>query len=356
MRDHDHLTGKYRGAAHSVCNLEEGKKRTKRFEIPVFFHNLKGYDSHMIVSEVGKYTSKLSAIPMNFEKLISFSFSHLKFLDTLGFLTASLDTLVGNLMEDGAGKHKFIHSMRHCSKPEHIDLLLKKGVYPYDHMDGWSRLDETKLPPQSAFYSKLSETDISDAEYQHAQRVWNAFDCKTLGDYHDLYMLTDVLLLADVFEAFRDLCLEAYDLDPAHYYTAPNFAWDAMLRKTGKKLELLTDYDQYLMVEQGLRGGIAMISHRHAEANNPEMGEGYDKEKEHSYISYLDANNLYGWAMVQPLPEGDFRWESERDAAVLIARYADNPDRGCFVKATSITPRKCTTLTTIIRLRLSESL
>ena len=108
-----------------------------------------------------------------------------------------------------------------------------------------------------------------------------------------------------------------------YMYTTPNFAWDAMLRKTGKKLELLTDYDQYLMVEQGLRGGIAMISHRHAEANNPEMGEGYDKEKEHSYISYLDANNLYGWAMVQPLPEGDFRWESERDTAALIARYAD---------------------------------
>ena len=147
-------------------------------------------------------------------------------------------------------------------------------------------------------------------------------------------MLTDVLLLADVFEAFREVCLpeDFYGLDPAHYFTLPNFAWDAMLKKTGVKLELLTDFDQYLMIEQGLRGGIAMISHRHAEANNPQMTEGYDETKEHSYISYLDANNLYGHAMVQPLPCGDFQWEQERDADALIERYASNPDRGCIVK------------------------
>ena len=238
VRDHDHLTGKYRGAAHNSCNLEEGKKRTRHFEIPVFFHNLKGYDSHMIVSEVGKHTAKLTAIPQNFEKLISFSFSHLKFLDSLGFLSASLDTLVTNLHEGGKGKHKFVHSMRHCAKKQHMDLLLKIGVYPYDYMNDWSKMEETQLPRKSAFYSKLSESHINDAEYEHAQKVWSAFNCKTLGDYHDLYMLTDVLLLADVFESFRELCLpddymnmsedeqkEYYGLDPAHYYTTPNFAW-----------------------------------------------------------------------------------------------------------------------------------
>ena len=334
VRDHDHLTGQYRGAAHNVCNLEEGKKRTRRYTIPVFFHNLKGYDSHLIMSEVGKHTSKLSAIPQNFEKMISFSFSHLRFLDSQAFLTASVETLVSNLYADGTGKDRFIHSARHCPKPQHLDLLLKKGVYPYDYMSGWDRFGETKLPAKKHFYSKLSESDISDEQYQHAQRVWRAFDCKTLGDYHDLYVLTDVLLLADVFEAFREVCLpeDFYGLDPAHYFTLPNFAWDAMLKKTGVKLELLTDYDQYLMIEQGLRGGVAVISHRHAEANNPEMGEGYDKDREHSYISYLDANNLYGHAMVQPLPCGDFQWEQERDADALIARYASNPDRGCIVK------------------------
>jgi len=200
-------------------------------------------------------------------------------------------------------------------------------------MSDWERFDELELPPKRSFYSKLSEGHITTEQYKHAKNVWMAYDCETLGDYHDLYMKTDVLLLADVFESFRDLCLDSYGLDPAHYYTTPNFAWDAMLKKTEMKLELLTDYDQYLMVEQGLRGGIAMISHRHAEANNPEMGkEKYDEKKEHSYISYLDANNLYGLAMVQPLPHGNFQWESEKDIGKLIDGYASNLSKGCIVK------------------------
>ena len=151
---------------------------------------------------------------------------------------------------------------------------MKKGVYPYDYMDSWSRMEEQRLPPKSKFYSKLSESHITDDEYSHAKQVWSAFGCQTLGDYHDLYMLTDVLLLADVFESFRDICLEYYELDPAHYYTTPNFAWDAMLKKTGKTLELLTDYDQYLMIEQGLRGGIAMITHRHEKLTIPRWAKG----------------------------------------------------------------------------------
>ena len=331
VRDHDHMTGKFRGAAHSKCNLEEGKKRTRHYTIPVFFHNLKGYDSHLIVSEVGKHTSKLSAIPQNYEKFISFSFSHMKFLDSMGFLMSSLDSLSKNLLEEGRGKHKFIHSARHCPKPEHLDMLLKKGVYPYDYMSRWSRFDEPELPAKAEFYSKLAESHITDEEYEHGQEVWKAFDCDNLGDYHDLYMQTDVLLLADVFEEFRSICLDYYELDPAHYFTTPNLAWDALLKKTGVKLQLLTDYDMHLMIEQGLRGGIAMITHRHAEANNPYM-DSYDENKEHSYISYLDANNLYGNAMVQPLPISNFEWSDERDADQLINRYADNETEGCFVK------------------------
>ena len=160
-------------------------------------------------------------------------------------------TLVKNLYEGGKGKAKFVHSTEHCSEPQHLDLLLQKGVYPYDYMDSWERFEETKLPPQKSFYNKLSESHISAADYKHGQRVWKAFSCESLGDYHDLYMRTDVLLLADVFESFRDLCLNYYELDPAHYYTTPNFAWDAMLKKTGKQLELLTDYDQYLASSLG---------------------------------------------------------------------------------------------------------
>eukprot|EP01048_Picozoa_sp_COSAG05_P018477 COSAG05_NODE_2710_length_2741_cov_1.654807_2_plen_702_part_01 len=231
VRDHDHLTGAYRGAAHSKCNIEEGKKRTRNYKVPVFFHNLKGYDAHLIVSEVGRFTSKLEAIPQNYEKFISFSFSHLRFLDSIGFLNSSLDKLSENLYENGKGKDKFVHSAKYCDQPQHLELILRKGVYPYDYMNDWSRMDETELPPQDAFYSKLSGKHISDADYEHAQTVWKTFGIKTLGEYHDLYVKTDVLILADVFESFRDICLDYYELDPAHYFTTPNFAWDCMLKK-----------------------------------------------------------------------------------------------------------------------------
>ena len=331
VRDHDHQTGKYRGAAHSKCNINEGKSRKV---VPVFFHNLKGYDAHLIVSEVGKYTSNLQAIPQNYEKFISFSFSNLRFLDSFAFLSSSLDTLVKNLFEEGEGRHKFVHTMRCCDQPQHVDLLFRKGVYPYDYMSDWKRMEETTLPPQEAFYSKLSGKHISDEDYAHAQHVWRAFGIQNLGEYHDLYVKTDVLLLADVFEAFREICLDpqGYALDPAHYFTTPNFAWDCMLKKTGVTMELLTDYDMYLMFEQGLRGGIAMISHRHAMANNPYLDKGYDPSKEHSYIYYGDANNLYGHSMSQALPIGNFKWSKERDINKLIRAYATSESQGCIVK------------------------
>jgi hypothetical protein len=347
VRDHDHLTGEYRGAAHSHCNLQEGKSRTKPakgqdddrkqkpVQIPVFFHNLKGYDGNLIIAEVGKHVSSISAIPQNYEKMISFSFGHLRFLDSAAFLNSSLETLAENLYEGGAGLPKFVHSAKHCSKPEHLAKLLRKGVYPYDYMSTMERFAETALPAQEAFFSQLMDEGISEEDFAHAADVWTTFGCRNLGDYHDLYVKTDVLLLADIFEAHRENSLKHYELDPAHYFTTPNFAWDAMLKKTGVELELLTDYDMYLMTESGLRGGISMITHRHAKANNPYMEE-YDPDEEHSYISYLDANNLYGHAMVRALPHGNFQWSEERDVTSLIERYGDPPpegvSEGCFVK------------------------
>ena len=153
-------------------------------------------------------------------------------------------------------------------------------------------------------------SDISDDDYQHAQKVWNAFNICDFGEYHDLYLHTDVILLANMFEAFRDTCLEHYKLDPAHFYTSPGLAWKACLKKMGLKLELLTDPDMLLMFEHGIRGGITQAVHRYAEANNKYMGEKFYPLEESSYLQYLDANNLYGWAMPQPLPTGGFRWVS----------------------------------------------
>ena len=145
-------------------------------------------------------------------------------------------------------------------------------------MDSWERFNEAELPPIEKFYSSLSGSNISTEDYEHALNVWKTFKLNTLGDYHDLYLKTDVNLLADVFENFRNLCLQQYKLDPANYYTSPGLSWDALLKKTNINLELLTDYDMYLLVEKGLRGGISMVSNRYAKANNPLL-EDFDPNK-----------------------------------------------------------------------------
>ena len=153
-------------------------------------------------------------------------------------------------------------------------------------------------------------SNIINDDYQHAQKAWNTLKVHNLGGYHDLYLRTDVILLANVFEAFRDTCLEHYKLDPAHFYTSPGLAWKACLKKTGVKLELLTNPDMLLMFEHGIRGGITQAVHRYAKANNKYMGERFNPQEKSSFLQYLDVNNPYGWAMSQPLPTGGFRWVS----------------------------------------------
>ena len=172
-------------------------------------------------------------------------------------------------------------------------LLLKKGVYPYEYMDNWERFDETSLPDKESFYSSLNMENIDDIDYRHGNNVFKNFKLKNLGEYHDLYMQSDTLLLADVFENFRNMCIKVHELDPAHFLSLPGLAWQACLKETNVKLELLTDYDMLLMVEEGIRGGICHSIHRYSKANNKYMNN-YDKNKESSYIQYLDANNLYG--------------------------------------------------------------
>ena len=188
------------------------------------------------------------------------------------------------------------------------DLLTRKGVYPYEYINSWDRFKETQLPPINSFYSNLNMSSISEDDYQLVQKVWEEFGIRDLGDYHDLYLRTDVVLLANVFEAFRDTCLRHYSLDPAHFYTSPGLAWKACLKCTGIKLELLTNPDMLLMFEWGIRGGITHVVLKYALANNKYMGERFDPKSESSYLQYLDANNLYSWAMSQPLQTGGFRW------------------------------------------------
>ena len=217
-------------------------------------------------------------------------------------------------------------------------LLLRKGVYPYEYKDNWERFNETSLPNKESFYSNLNMENIDDIDYIHGNNVFKKFKLKNLGEYHDLYVQSDTLLLADVFENFRNTCIKVYELDPAHILSLPRLAWQACL-KTNIKLELLTDYDMLLMVEEGIRGGICHSIHRQARANNNYM-KNYDKNKESSYIQYLDANNLYGWAMSQKLPVNGFKWVNNGINEEFIKNYDENSDKGYILEVDTKYPRK----------------
>ena len=332
VRDHCHFTGRYRGAAHNSCNL---KYRKPKF-IPVVFHNLSGYDSHLFIKNLGFTAGNIDCIPNNEEKYISFTkniqvgtykkkaidaegyayyeqkpiFHKIRFIDSFKFMSTSLDSLVNNLPEEA------FNNLKRYYKGDELSLVKRKGVYPYEYMDSLERFKENKLPSKKAFYSRLMGKGISNKDYEHAKNVWDVFKMKNLQDYHDLYNVTDVLLLADVFENFRNICLENYKLDPAHYFTAPGLAWDACLKMTGVNLELLTDMDMLLMVERGIRGGVSMISKRYAKANNKYMGKSYVNNLVSVFLMYLDANNLYGGAMSMKLPTHGFKWMNDKEINV----------------------------------------
>ena len=186
-------------------------------------------------------------------------------------------------------------------------MLLRNGVYPYEYIDGWDKFNEKIIPSKESFYSNLTLEDITKTDYAHANNVFKKFNINNLGEYHDFYVRSHTLLLADIFENFRQSCLKNYGLDPAHFVSLPGLAWQACLKKTNVELELLTDYDMVLIVEEGIRGGIGHAMQRYAKANNKYMKD-YDKKKKSSYIQYLDANNLYGQAMTETLPVRGFRW------------------------------------------------
>ena len=175
-------------------------------------------------------------------------------------------------------------------------------------MDCWERFDEILLPNKEDFYNSLNMEDITGANYRHAKRVFKEFKMNNFGEHHNLYPQSDTLLLADVFENFKNKCIEIYELDPAHFLSAPGLAWQVCLKQTGIILDLLTDANMLLIVQKEIRSGICHAIHRYAEANNKYM-KNYSKNKESSYLMYLDTNNLYGWIMSQKLPVNSFKWK-----------------------------------------------
>ena len=348
VRDHCHITGEFRGSAHQECNLKL-RINPKEIKIPVIFHNLRGYDSHFIMQEIGaiikKHTYKnkkgeekqmnINAIPNNMEKYMAFMLgNHLTFIDSFQFMGLSLDKLVSNLPAE---------ALKYTSErfqKEKLNLMTRKGIYPYDYMDSFEKFNKTELPTKEEFYSILNNEHISDEDYCHAKKVWNTFQLKTMGEYHNLYLKSDILLLADVFENFRKTCLQYYKLDPCHYFTSPGLSWDAMLKMTNIQLELMTDIDMFQFIERGMRGGISYIANRYGKANNKYMSE-YDENMPSKYIMYLDANNLYGWAMSQYLPTGGFKWLTEKQInKINLAQYNEDSNKGLLIEVDLEYPRE----------------
>lgn len=337
VRDHCHFTGKFRGAAHQSCNLEYRNFRT----IPVIFHNLTHYDAHFLIEKIAcGFEGSVKVIPLNSEKYISFVKSttsnttsytdvvKFKFIDSFKFMASSLDKLASWIPSEKKGllRNEFAHIT-----DERIHLLERKGVFCYDYVDSWEKLDERMLPSKESFKSSLTNEPISDVQYAFANEIWRKFNIQSLGEYADLYLRVDVCLLAIVFENFRETCMKLYKLDPANYYTTPGLAFDAMLKYTKVKLELLTNIDMVLFVERGIRGGISQCSKRYAEANNKYMGDAYNPLKKSSYIMYVDCNNLYGYAMMQHLPRNGFQWVENRQFTVEeILDMADDSSVGYY--------------------------
>ena len=334
VRDHCHVTGKYRGSAHEYCNQNYSLTN----KIPVVFHNLKGYDSHFIMQEIGnivkknayfdkegkKHEMSINVIPCNMEKYMAFMLGqHLVFIDSFQFMSSSLSNLVNNLPAEA-----FKHTGQ-VFQGEQLSLMTKKGVYPYDYMNSFEKFEDSRLPKKEDFFSIMNNEHITDEEYQHAQNVWNEFGLSSMGEYHDLYLKSDILLLTDVFENFRKACQQYYELDPAHYFTAPGLSWDAMLKMTKTKLELISDVDMFQFIEKGMRGGISYIANRYGKANNKYMVHHNPKDAT-KYIVYLDANNLYGWAMIQYLPTGGFEWLTEKE--VDLSKYNDESEKGLILE------------------------
>ena len=360
------------------------------------FHNGSTYDYHFIIKELAKeFEGNFECLGENTEKYITFSVPikkkienkdleitcKIKFIDSYRFMSSSLSKLVDNLSE---GIHnnkcvdcksnlgyvripkneklllkcfncdsyyqkkfnkdlikKFKNTYSFCNSDlNKLILLLRKGVYPYEYMDNWDKFNETSLPSNESFYSNLNMENIDDIDYRHGNNVFNKFKLNNLGDYHDLYVQSDTLLLADVFENFRDTCLKEYELDPAHFLSLPGLAWQACLKKTNIELELLTDYDMLLMVEKGIRDRICHSIQRYAKANNKYM-KSYNNNEESPYIQYLDANNLYGWAISKKLPVNEFKWlDNDVIKEEFMKSYDENDIKGYILEVDVKYPKR----------------
>ena len=294
------------GYAHNKCNLKYKFKKDNvndDYLINVFAHNSQNFDQSFLIRALQNLDNKipLSCLPRNSNKYISLQIGSFIFKDSYLFLNKSLDYLTGTI--DDIDRI----SLKREFGEENYQLLTKKGIYPYDYFDNTKKYNEQKLPNKEEFFNKINNKDISDEDYNHAQTVFEKFKCKNLLDYSILYLKTDICHLSDIFQKFSDFAYETYELDPRNSFTLPGFSWQAMLKMIKIELELISDPDMYLFLMDTIRGGISVCNKKHVIADNKYINK---NTKNNRYLLYLDANNLYGYSMIQSLPYKNFKWRN----------------------------------------------
>ena len=328
--DHSHTKKSYLGPAHNICNL----KRRERFCIPVIAHNSINYDQHFVLSELHKIANPgtISAIPNNTESFKTFTVAGLNFLDSFAYLPCSLAQLAKDLSVTPNLKYDILDQLNlyKVGEEDKKELLLRKGVYPYDYANSFQVYEETSLPPKEKFYSTLHNSSISDADYQHALKVFETFNCKTFKSYTELYCQLDVAILSQVVMEFRNIIYKDIQLDLLQYISLPQLSMDAMLKTTKNQLELLSDETMHLLIEDNIRGGVVFCNERYKENNVQDSSQD---------LIYVDVNSLYAWSMDHFLPYSDYEWCSLDELYNIDWERIDTEgDKGYILKVDLICP------------------
>ena len=329
--DHEHLLehDNFVGVSHSYCNLN---RQPRRFFIPVFFHNGSNYDFRLLIRELIHFRTKghdISVIAKSGFNFISVQFGIFKFLDSRRFLSDSEEVLANQLANRKDGKDtkytnydKFIQLRTYFENHERFKqgdwkLLTRKGALPYEYISP-AHYGDLCLPPIEKFISKLTGKSITRDKYKELQNIWNSFGCKNLGEFLEIYLESDVLILADVFENFRDNCLKSYHLDPANFVSGPSLSYHALLLMSNVVFEPVPDLETYFFIERAKHGGLSQMVTRYSRAINTKSKAlrkyfnepNFDENALTRTIYYIDCNQLYPTAMLHPLPVGDYKFIS----------------------------------------------
>ena len=304
--DHDHRTGLWRYALHNECNL----KFRIPMKIPVIFHNLTSYDEHFIIKNLKSddIMRKISVIPQSYEKYKSIMIDNVKFLDSCQFLSGSLDQLTKNLLNSNYD-FPIVRQVfqKYIDDPEFKNLLFRKSIYCFDYMDSFEKFNNKQLPDYKEFFSTLTQKNVSIEEYEMAQLIWNKFGFKSMKEYTEFYCLLDSCLLGDIFAKFRNTIYSIYELDCLHYFSIPGLSWDAAMKYTKVRLELIQDPTIYKFIELSIRGGVCGCFKRLANANN-EHCDNFEHQEPTNFIVNLDINNLYGFCLNKKMPVQNFKF------------------------------------------------